>query len=130
MVDLSQPFTPRMVRDERSWSTVRGPWFRPGLAGLPEPQVNPEVRDGGFRTRLDLVHPDLKLVIEYDGQQHRAADLDQWDRRRTPGQRWVTEPPPLARLRAMTIRWIWLVPSKICITFASRMNRSTGKSRV
>jgi hypothetical protein len=32
--------------------------------------------------------------------------------------------------RAITIRWIWLVPSKICGTFASRMYRSTGKSRV
>ena len=30
----------------------------------------------------------------------------------------------------MTMRWIWLVPSKICGTFASRMYRSTGKSRV
>ena len=40
------------------------------------------------------------------------------------------EPPgsrPSARL--MTMRWIWLVPSKICMTFASRMYRSTGKSR-
>ena len=32
--------------------------------------------------------------------------------------------------RAMIIRWIWFVPSKICITLASRMYRSTGKSRV
>src|SRR5436305_13754120 len=30
----------------------------------------------------------------------------------------------------ITSRWIWLVPSKICVTFASRMYRSTGKSRV
>ncbi|CAB4960161.1 unannotated protein [freshwater metagenome] len=30
----------------------------------------------------------------------------------------------------MTIRWIWFVPSKICMIFASRMNRSTGKSVV
>src|SRR4029453_17127286 len=28
----------------------------------------------------------------------------------------------------MTTRWIWLVPSKICSTFASRMYRSTGWS--
>ena len=27
----------------------------------------------------------------------------------------------LASEREMTIRWIWLVPSKICITLASRM---------
>lgn len=50
------------------------------LAGLPEPSVNPEIRDGGFRTRVDLCYLELKLVIEYDGQQHRAEDLDQWDR--------------------------------------------------
>lgn len=50
------------------------------LAGLPEPTVNPEIRDGEFRTRVDLCYLELKLVIEYDGQQHRAEDLDQWDR--------------------------------------------------
>ena len=50
------------------------------LAGLPEPRVNPEIREGAFRTRVDLCYLDLKLVIEYDGQQHRADDLDQWDR--------------------------------------------------
>ncbi|GAA2814623.1 hypothetical protein GCM10019017_70470 [Streptomyces showdoensis] len=32
--------------------------------------------------------------------------------------------------RLMTSRWIWLVPSKICMILASRMYRSTGKSRV
>jgi hypothetical protein len=37
---------------------------------------------------------------------------------------------PRARSRLMTIRWIWLVPSKICITLVSRMYRSTGKSVV
>ena len=50
------------------------------LAGLPEPRVNPEIRDGAFRTRVDLCYLHLRLVIEYDGQQHRAEDLDQWDR--------------------------------------------------
>lgn len=28
--------------------------------------------------------------------------------------------------RPITRRWIWLVPSKICSTLASRMYRSTG----
>ena len=37
---------------------------------------------------------------------------------------------PLASARLMTMRWIWLVPSKICMTFASRMYRSNGKSSV
>ena len=38
--------------------------------------------------------------------------------------------PSLPSERLITIRWIWLVPSKIWVTLASRMNRSTGKSRV
>ena len=37
---------------------------------------------------------------------------------------------PRARWRAMTSRWIWFVPSKICMTLASRIIRSTGKSCV
>jgi len=32
----------------------------------------------------------------------------------------------LRRSRPMTMRWIWLVPSKIWVTLASRKNRSTG----
>ena len=31
------------------------------------------------------------------------------------------EAPSLMRARLMTTRWIWLVPSKICMTLASRM---------
>ena len=51
------------------------------LAGLPEPVVNHVIRDGQGRVlmRFDLSYPDLRIVIEYDGRQHRA-DLDQWDR--------------------------------------------------
>jgi hypothetical protein len=51
------------------------------LAGLPEPTVNHVVRweDGRTRYRFDLAYPDLRVVVEYDGRQHRA-DLDQWDR--------------------------------------------------
>jgi hypothetical protein len=51
------------------------------LAGLPEPEVNVVVRraDGSVMLRLDLAYPHLKLVVEYDGQQHRQ-DLDQWAR--------------------------------------------------
>ena len=50
------------------------------LAGLPEPDVNHKIFDehGRLRFRLDLSYPDLKLIVEYDGQQHRD-DLDQWE---------------------------------------------------
>ncbi len=42
----------------------------------------------------------------------------------------IVPPGSRSRWRLMTSRWIWLVPSKICITLASRMKRSTGKSLV
>ena len=50
------------------------------LAGLPEPVVNHVIRwdDGRVRFRFDLCWPDCRLVVEYDGRQHRD-DLDQWD---------------------------------------------------
>lgn len=50
------------------------------LAGLPEPMIDYTVRDqdGRPRYRFDLSYPDLKLIVEYDGRQHRD-DLDQWD---------------------------------------------------
>lgn len=49
------------------------------LAGLPEPEVNVSIMEGGrVRYRLDLCYPKLRLIIEYDGRQHRE-DLDQAD---------------------------------------------------
>ena len=49
------------------------------LAGLPEPQVNVILRDlgGEWDRRFDLCYLALKLIIEYDGEQH--ADLDHRD---------------------------------------------------
>lgn len=54
------------------------------LAGLPEPTVNFVIRqqNGDWRMRFDLCYPDLKLIIEYDGDQHardprqQARDLE------------------------------------------------------
>jgi hypothetical protein len=50
------------------------------LAGLPEPTVNYKVYDAAGRMlyRFDLSYPELKILVEYDGRQHRD-DLDQWD---------------------------------------------------
>ena len=50
------------------------------LAGLQEPAINHVIvdRDGRVLYRFDLSYPDLKILVEYDGRQHRA-DLDQWD---------------------------------------------------
>lgn len=56
------------------------------LAGLPEPECNFEVfdTDGMFLARGDLVYPAYKLLLEYQGDQHRT-DRAQWrsDIRRT-----------------------------------------------
>lgn len=49
-------------------------------AGLPEPSVQFEVRDGGcFIARVDLAYPALKIAIEYEGDGHRTSK-DQWRR--------------------------------------------------
>lgn len=50
------------------------------LAGLPEPEINVEVRDVNSRVlrRFDLSYPTLRLIVEYDGRQH-AEDPDQYD---------------------------------------------------
>jgi very-short-patch-repair endonuclease len=45
-------------------------------AGLPELAVNGEIRDaaGRFLAYGDLVHAPTKVLLEYDGQQHRLDD--------------------------------------------------------
>ncbi|WP_435747476.1 endonuclease domain-containing protein [Microbacterium sp. PMB16] len=51
-------------------------------AGLPEPAVQFEVRDGdGSRlvARIDLAYPHWRIAIEYEGDGHRT-DKDQWRR--------------------------------------------------
>jgi very-short-patch-repair endonuclease len=41
-------------------------------AGLPKPEVQVDLRDGGqFIARADLFYPDSRLVIEFDGGNHR-----------------------------------------------------------
>jgi very-short-patch-repair endonuclease len=43
-------------------------------AGLPEPQVNVRLtaRDGSFLAEGDLVHVSARVVLEYEGDQHRT----------------------------------------------------------
>ena len=51
------------------------------LAGLPEPEVNLELRDrsGLVTLRLDLSYPRVRLAVEYDGR-HHLESLEQWER--------------------------------------------------
>ncbi|MBS1906149.1 MAG: hypothetical protein JST33_06190 [Actinobacteria bacterium] len=49
-------------------------------AGLPEPEVQHEVRDGGrLIARVDLAYPRWRVAIEYEGDGHRT-DAAQWRR--------------------------------------------------
>jgi hypothetical protein len=50
------------------------------LAGLPEPEVNFELRaeDGYLVRRYDLCYPAAKIAIEYDGRQHIEREK-QWE---------------------------------------------------
>ncbi|NQX34211.1 endonuclease domain-containing protein [Herbiconiux sp. VKM Ac-2851] len=49
-------------------------------AGLPEPRLNLRIEAGGrFIGFGDLVYPEWKVVVEYDGEQHRL-DSDQYRR--------------------------------------------------
>lgn len=64
-------------------------------AGLPEPLLNETLRDaaGRFLGRCDLVYPEWRVVVEYDGDQHRSSttqydrDLSRLDALRRAG--WV-----------------------------------------
>lgn len=42
--------------------------------GLPEPTTDVEIREGSFLAWVDLYYPALRLVVEYDGEQHRTDD--------------------------------------------------------
>ncbi|WP_344201438.1 hypothetical protein [Pseudolysinimonas kribbensis] len=50
-------------------------------AGLPAPVVNPVIRSrsGAFVARVDLCWPQYRMVLEYEGDQHRT-DAAQWHR--------------------------------------------------
>jgi len=64
-------------------------------SGLPEPEVNPDIRDssGRFLGRFDLVYRDERVIVEYDGDHHRTStaqyerDITRLERAREAG--WV-----------------------------------------
>lgn len=67
------------------------------LAGFPEPEVRVILRefDGEWGRRFDLCYQALKLIIEYDGEQHgelehRDADQDRREELERQGYRIVT----------------------------------------
>lgn len=68
-------------------------------AGLPEPEVNAEIRDrdGRFVALGDLAFREYRVLAEYDGQQHRTDDRQY--------QRDVERLDDLARLGWRTVRF-------------------------
>ncbi|PWJ26750.1 hypothetical protein ATK17_2925 [Branchiibius hedensis] len=77
------------VRQAECWMRVGSESFRETsvrtilrLAGLPNPQVNPNIVDaqGNFVARGDLPYPQWKVLVEYDGWHHeRSASQRQED---------------------------------------------------
>ena len=61
--------------------SVRETWLRLCLvfAGLPTPQCNQTVRGVRAYGRVDLVYLEYRVLIEYEGDQHRG-DRRQWNR--------------------------------------------------
>ena len=51
------------------------------LAGIPEPEVNWEVRDelGDVLRRYDLCWPGVRVIVEYDGRHHIERE-EQWEK--------------------------------------------------
>lgn len=51
--------------------------LRPLDGGLPEPRLNVDIRSssGSFLGRGDLVYEEYRVVVEYDGDQHRTDTL-------------------------------------------------------
>lgn len=91
-------------------------------AGLPEPELNPELRDedGNFVARLDLAYPEYRVAVEYDGRQH--AELAQF---RRDADRW----PAVAAQGWLLIRVVdhhLLDPVRGVVHPVSRALRSRG----
>lgn len=69
-------------------------------AGLPEPLVNPDVGDatGKWIGRADLVWPEWRTIVEYDGDQHRT-DSVQYDKDMTRLERFIDAGFRVVRVR-------------------------------
>lgn len=74
------------------------------LAGLPEPEVNPTVRAKGRHVgRVDLLLRRWRIVVEYEGDQHRL-DRRQWNRDVWRQERLVEDDHTLVRVTAERMR--------------------------
>ena len=114
------------------------------MAGKPRIFIDGESGTTGLQIRARLEGRSDLAVVSIDPARRKDADerkrllnevdlavLCLPDQAARDAVAWIVHPPPtvqavvgtasLVRCRPMTIRWIWLVPSKIWKTFASRM---------
>ncbi len=69
-------------------------------AGLPEPELNQELFDSrGFVGRFDLVYREARVIVEYDGDQHRTSTT-QYERDMTRIDRALEDGWRVIRVRA------------------------------
>jgi hypothetical protein len=60
------------------------------MAGLPRPEAQVVIKDGGFSARGDLGYRDVRVLIEYDGAFHwKQRRADERRRERIRGLDWV-----------------------------------------
>ena len=70
-------------------------------AGLPEPELNQDVRDvrGRWIGRFDMVYRHAKVIVEYDGDQHRTS-RDQYEKDVVRLERAIAAGSTVVRVRA------------------------------
>ena len=85
---------------------------------------------GIFETARDYIDNVLTSKPDELVTADEADEAPAYCPRRTRTRRCSSHRGHRSRSRPITIRWIWLVPSKIWVTLASRNSRSTGYSRV
>ncbi len=130
--DRGEPLADRDLRADHGDGAARG--ARQARAGrdLPRDPRAPVVPLRARRPRGRHLRDRPRLHRHRARREARRARR----RRRRPGRRRRRTPSSRparrhrSRSRPITIRWIWLVPSKIWVTLASRKSRSTGYSRV
>jgi very-short-patch-repair endonuclease len=73
-------------------------------AGLPEPELNQELFDdrGRWIGRFDMVYRDARVIVEYDGDQHRTSTV-QYERDISRIDRAIAASWTVVRVRASGI---------------------------
>lgn len=93
LLDAREEVVPESVFERRLLRVLRA-------AGLPKPELQYEVRDGGrLVARVDFAYPDARLAIEADGFSHHSG-RPAWERDRARGN-------VLVRLGWRVIRVTW-----------------------